>query len=617
MLDRLRLALERRLVKLTGGAPDVGAPVKNPYEAEVHDWRSRGNQFLANGNLEEAESCFRKAQSLNANDSNTLTCLGYTLKELGRYAEARILLRRAAALIGNVPEAYEAQYLIGQIAEREGDLQNAKTQYFEVLRLAPDFSLACADLVRVYPLLGQEGEIPKLLVQCVVACPQKVDYRQWLANWLLQSQQYDAAIQQLDALVQLQPGLAEAHCNRGIALQAVGRVDEALESYNTAISLKPALAQAYSNRGSVLKLRNQLDAAIADFSESIRLWPDSALPHSNLGEALRDDRQLDAAISHYDKAIELEPLDPVAYWNKGLALLLAGQLTEGFALYERRWDASIRDSTRSFARPLWLGDTPLQGKNILLHAEQGLGDTIQFCRYVPLVAALGARVILEVQRPLVDLLQSLEGVAQIVAQGEPLPDFDYHCPLLSLPLAFKTEESSIPQSSGVKGGAAKLAEWSLKLGEKTKPRVGLVWSGNAAHKNDHNRSIAFSTLIAGLPDSCAYFSLQNEVRSADQEVLTRTPWIRHFGDELADFTDTAAVCELLDAVVCVDTSVAHLSAVLGRPTWILLPYSVDWRWMLDRADSPWYPSAKLYRQEQIGQWDAVLRRVQADLRSLS
>ena len=617
MLDRLRLVLERRLAKLTAGSDADTAPPQNLHDQEASDWRAQGNQFLANGNLHEAESCFRKAQSLNANDSNTLTCLGYALKELGRHEEARILLRRAVARIGNVPAAHEATYLIGQIADKEGDFQNAKIQYLEVLRLAPNFTLACADLTRIYGHLGQEDEISTLLAKCAAASPNTADYHQWYGNWLLRSKQYEIAIEELDKLIQIQPDLAEAHSNRGIALQALNRIDEALDSYNTAIALKPDAAQPYSNRGSVFKLRNQLDAAIADFRESMRLSPRSAIPYSNLGEALRDKRQLDAAISNYDKAIELEPHDPVAYWNKGLALLTMGKLAEGFALYERRWDDSMRDSKWSFTQPLWLGDTPLKGKTLLLHAEQGLGDTIQFCRYVPLAAAMGASIVLEVQKPLVILLQSLDGAAQIVAKGEPLPDFDYHCPLLSLPLAFKTEESTIPQNSGVKGSVSRRTQWSLKLGDKTKPRVGLVWSGNAAHKNDHNRSLTLSKMIAGLPDSCAYFSLQNEVRPADQAVLSQTPWIRHFGDELADFTDTAAVCELMDVVVSVDTSVAHLSASLGKPTWILLPFSVDWRWMLGRTDSPWYPSAKLYRQEQMGDWDEVLHKVHIDLRALS
>ena len=614
MLDRLRAVLERRLAKLTVSPPVEPAPQKNPNDQEVRDWRTRGNQHLADGNLEEAENCFREAQSRNANDSNTLTCLGYTLKELGRFVEARVLLRRAVALIGNAPEAHEANYLIGQIAEQTGDLQSAKIQYLEVLRLEPDFSLACSDLVRIYPLLGQQDEVPQLLRQCAATSPAKADYHQWYGNWLLESKQYDAAIQEFDKLVQLGAALAEVHCNRGIALQSVNRIDEALESYNTAIALSPSLAQAYTNRGSVFKLRNQLDAAIADFSESIRLSPGSATPYSNLGEALRDARQLDAAIRNYDVAIALEPQESVSYWNKCLALLLAGRLAEGFALYERRWDESMQDQKRSFIQSLWLGDAPLQGKTILLHCEQGLGDTIQFCRYAPLIAAMGARVVLEVQSPLLGLLQGLDGVAQIVAKGDSLPPFDFHCPLLSLPLALKTDENSIPRHHAyVTGTAAQRAKWGQKLGEKTKPRVGLAWSGNAVYKNDHNRSMALSTLLEDLPDSCTYFSLQKEARPADQDVLNETPWIHHFGNELTDFTDTAALCALMDVVVCVDTSVAHLSATLGRPTWILLPYSADWRWMLYRSDSPWYPSAKLYRQEIMGNWHDVLHRVRADL----
>ena len=356
------------------------------------------------------------------------------------------------------------------------------------------------------------------------------------------------------------------------------------------------------------------DAAILDYREAMRLSPESAFPHSNLGEVLRDTRQLDEAIKNYDRAIELEPNDPVAYWNKSLALLLGGRLAEGFALYERRLDNSMGHSKRDFAQPLWLGDAPLYGKTILLHSEQGLGDTIQLCRYAPLVAALGGRVVLEVQMPLVGLLKDLGGVAQIVAAGTTLPAFDLQCPLLSLPLAFKTDQNNIPASQAyLTANIVQTAKWRQKIGERNKPRVGLVWSGNADHKNDHNRSIELATLVENLPQDYTYFSLQKEVRPADMEVLNRASWIRHFGTELDDFTDTAALCKLMDVVVCVDTSVAHLSAALGCPTWILLPYSVDWRWMLERVDSPWYPSAKLYRQERIGSWDDVFLRVRSDL----
>ena len=266
---------------------------------------------------------------------------------------------------------------------------------------------------------------------------------------------------------------------------------------------------------------------------------------------------------------------------------------------------------------MWLGSQSLQDKTILLHAEQGLGDTIQFCRYASLVAKLGAKVILEVQRPLLGLLKNLDGVSQIIARGDALPEFDYQSPLLSLPLAFKTQLHTIPSALRyLAGDSEKVLAWQARLGEKTKPRVGLVWSGNLEHKNDHNRSLSLSQVLPYLPSSCQYICLQKELRNADQAILAQHPHIQFFGDALEDFTDTAALCDLMDVVISVDTSVAHLAAALGKPTWVLLPFSPDWRWLLDRKDSPWYPSAKLYRQERIGDWNGVLSRVREGLEGI-
>ncbi len=273
--------------------------------------------------------------------------------------------------------------------------------------------------------------------------------------------------------------------------------------------------------------------------------------------------------------------------------------------------------TRDFYVPQWLGAESLQDKTILLHAEQGFGDTIQFCRYVPLVAKLGAKVILEVQRPLVKLLSGLEGVSLIVARGDKIPVFDYHCALLSLPLAFRTELHTIPSvSRSIVSDKSKAANWATTLGKKTKPRVGLVWSGSTIHQNDYNRSLVLSQLLPYLPSNCEYVSLQKEIRDTDREVLVKQSGIRHFGSNLNDFTDTAALCELMDVVMSVDTSVAHLAGTLGRPTWVLLPFLPDWRWLLDREDSPWYPSLKLYRQEKIDNWDSVLEKVKTDLEKM-
>ena len=298
---------------------------------------------------------------------------------------------------------------------------------------------------------------------------------------------------------------------------------------------------------------------------------------------------------------------------------MQGDFENGLQLYESRWAAEKVceiAGKRFFDRPAWLGAESLQDKTILLYGEQGLGDFIQFCRYVKLVADLGANVILEVPQLLTVLMKGLDGVSQLVVKGKELPFFDYQCPLLSLPLAFKTNLDNIPNPSGyinLDSYPNKTTEWKVRLGSKLKPRVGLVWSGNPHHKNDHNRSILLRDILPFLPNQLEYVSLQKEVREVDKLTLDSNPHILNFSSHLNDFVDTAALIENLDLVISVDTSVAHLSGALGRKTWTLLPNVPDWRWLLDRGDSPWYPSMKLYRQTCIGDWNSVLDRVKSDL----
>jgi hypothetical protein len=324
---------------------------------------------------------------------------------------------------------------------------------------------------------------------------------------------------------------------------------------------------------------------------------------------------MEEALASFDRAIAIKPDYAEGYWNKSLGLLLAGDFAQGWELHEWRWksETTLGLQSRNFPQRLWLGTEDIAGKTILLHAEQGLGDTIQFCRYARLVKALGAKVVLEVPKALRSLLSGLEGVDELVEQGEALPAFDYHCPLLSLPLAFKTDLTNVPGSRPyLAASPQKRDAWAQRLGAKSKPRAGLVWSGSTLHKNDHNRSLTLQQLLPHLPDCCEYLSLQKEVRDVDKAVLEGSG-IRHYGEELEDFTDTAALCELMDLVISVDTSVAHLAGAIGKETWVLLPYSPDWRWLLDRHDSPWYASMTLYRQDETREWPSVLRRMKSDI----
>ena len=336
---------------------------------------------------------------------------------------------------------------------------------------------------------------------------------------------------------------------------------------------------------------------------------------------LHELKRFDEAIAHYDKALSLKPDYHESSWNKSLSLLLQGDYENGLPLYESRWESmkvSEIAGKRFFAEPAWLEAESLQDKTILLYGEQGLGDSIQFCRYVKLVADLGANVILEVPEALIGLMKDLDGISQLVIKGEELPFFDYQCPLLSLPLAFKTNLDTIPNPSryiNLDNHPNKIMEWKERLGSKLKLRVGLVWSGNPHHKNDHNRSILLSDILPFLSNQCEYVSLQKEVREVDKLTLNSNPHILNFAGYLNDFLDTAALINCLDLVISVDTSVAHLAAAMEKKTWVLLPYVPDWRWLLDREDSPWYPSMKLYRQTSIGNWNSILDRVKSDLSS--
>lgn len=287
---------------------------------------------------------------------------------------------------------------------------------------------------------------------------------------------------------------------------------------------------------------------------------------------------------------------------------MIGELNEGFKLYEYRTKSN--QLPIDFNQSLWLGDESIKGKTILIYSEQGLGDTIQFCRYIDMVSALGADVIFAVEPPLYTLVKQLSGVRKFIQKGESLPEFDYHCPLLSLPLAFRTSLETVPHHNAyLKADINKRKIWEKRLGSDSVLKIGLAWSGLSTHANDHNRSIPLDKLLPYLPEGYKYICLQKELQESDKTILDNNSNIQFFGDELIDFSDTAALCDLMDMVVSVDTSIAHLSGALGKPTTVLLPFIPDWRWLVNNDNSPWYPSMYLLRQEKDGEWDGCLSQL--------
>lgn len=425
------------------------------------------------------------------------------------------------------------------------------------------------------------------------------------------------AVVLFERAIEADPDDVRAYVNRGLAHHALMNLEAAVTSYDEAIAKRFDHAEAHFNRGNVLLELGQLDAALASYDVAISIDANYVEAHCNRGVVLNQMDQFDAALADFDRAITLRPDYANAYFNRSFIWLARGDFARGWIDYE--WRRNLGKSSGApekaqFSQPRWLGKEPIADKTILLQSEQGFGDTLQFCRYAKLLAESGARVIMEVQRPLMHLLANLEGVSQLIASGSAMPQFDYHCSLMSLPLAFNTSLATIPRAEKyLSSDPIKLAQWRNKLGEKKRPRVGLVWSGSTTNRNERNRSFPLADLLDHLPAQIDYFRLQKDVREPDARTLRENPQIWDFSEELRDFSDTAALCGCMDIVISTCTSVAHLSAALGRTTWILLGHAADWRWLLDRDDSPWYASARLYRRRKAHGWNEVFERMATDL----
>ena len=443
----------------------------------------------------------------------------------------------------------------------------------------------------------------------------KPDYAEVLANRgnaLLRLERLEAALACYERAIALKPDYFTAHYNRGNALLALNQPDEALDSYDRALALSPNHLEILNNRGNALLRLGRTGEALASYEQALALAPASAEAANNRGNALAAMGHVGQALASFDAAVALDPDKADAVYNASMARLALGDFATGWAQYEARWNVSqFLRQRRNFVPPLWIGQEPLDGRTILLHAEQGFGDTLQFVRYVPLVAQRGATVLLEVQAPLKSLLAATAGAAQVFAGGEPLPAFDCQCPLMTLPLAFGTEVSTIPTDVPyVTPPADRSERWRARLAAVARPRVGLVWSGRPTHLNDRNRSIDLRRLLPLLADPRPWFvSLQRDLRPHDETVLRAHSRILDLAAELTDFADTAAAIGALDLVIAVDTAVVHLAGAMGKPVWILLPHAVDFRWMYGRDDSPWYPTARLFRQPAPGNWDDVIARV--------
>ncbi|MEI6761480.1 MAG: tetratricopeptide repeat protein [Betaproteobacteria bacterium] len=583
----------------------------NPADAGCHS--NMGSLLFGLGRFADALACYSRALRLVPGFAGFHFNHGNALRELRRFDEALASYERAVQLEPTYAEAH----LNRGIALRElKRLQDALDSFECAADFRPGYPEAAynrgvtlADLKRFDAALDSFDLALRLRPDYAEA------HNNRGARLLHDLKRYADALASFDRALHLKPDYAEAHNNHGIALKEMGRLDDALLSFGRALDLRPDYADALTNRGATFHDLRRFDLALHCYEQALQNEPNCADAHVARGATLHCLNRLDEALQCYERATQIQPDNADAHWNLSLCRLLLGDFDQGWAGYEWRWETDFRSGSRhDFAEPQWLGDVPVRGKTILLYCEQGLGDTIQFCRYASLVAGLGARVVLLVQPPVKSLMVNLQGLALVVTQGEALPPFDYHCPLLSLPLAFKTRLDTVPAPHRYLYLEDSVRDrWRHRLGDPSRLRIGLAWSGNPNHKNDHNRSIPLDLLLTFLPAQYQYVSLQKEVRDADSKTLAARPDILHFGEALHNFADTAALCDLMDLIISVDTSVAHLAGGLGKPLWLLLPWVPDWRWLKDREDSPWYPTARLYRQTQLGDWRSALGRVETDL----
>ncbi|MGD0390512.1 MAG: tetratricopeptide repeat-containing glycosyltransferase family protein [Tepidisphaeraceae bacterium] len=470
------------------------------------------------------------------------------------------------------------------------------------------------DLALQHHQAGRLQEAEPLYRQVLAQQPNHADALNLLGMLAGQTGRLDAALNLIRRAIAICSTNVAYYNNLGNALIDAGQLDEAIATYRQAIAFSPQYAQTHYNLGVALERKGQLDEAVAAYRQAIRLKPDFVEAHNNLGNALIEIGQLDEAIAACRRAIALSPNFAEAHFNLSVALLARGDFQEGWEEYEWRWKCKDHPPLRNFAQPQWDGHS-LEGRTLLLHAEQGFGDALQFIRYLPLAAQRGGKIIIECQAELQRLFQTIAGRCQVMVRGQPLPAFDLHCPLLSLPRVFATNLDNIPNIVPyLHADAEDAGRWQHRLAEHAPlVKVGLGWAGSPGNKNNRNRSINLASLAPlGQIPGVRFFSLQKGEAAAEAKTPPPGMELVDWTQELKDFADTAALIANLDLVIAVDTAVAHLAGAMGKPVWTLLPF-VPWRWLLGREDSPWYPSMRLFRQPRMGDWDSVVMRVVEEL----
>jgi Flp pilus assembly protein TadD len=569
----------------------------------------------AQGQLTEAARAYRDLLRRTPDDVASLVDLGNLLLDLGTLDEAVERFEQALTLDPNSAGGHNG---LGVALLARKRPEEAEDRFLEAIRLAPDLAVAHSNLGLILRERNRLDDAERHCREAVLLKPELPDAHDNLGLVLADKNEFAEAEAAYREALRLKPDFAQAHANLAITLHEQGRDAESERSARAALKLRPRMAQAHNSLAAALYGQGRIAEADKQALAGPRADPVSPHARHDLALLLREWGRPEEAIPVAREAIRLGPDLAEPHVNLAGLLLLTGRLEEGWREYEwrqRSWKSPLK--VRNFLERQWTGER-LDGKTLLVHAEQGMGDNIQFARYVPLIRG-AARVILDVPKPLIRLFSRLDGVDQISLMGESLPPFDLQCPMLSLPLAFGTGLESIPANVPYLTADAELAAaWSKRLAALPGLKVGLVWRGNPAYLGDRLRSIAPERLapLREIP-GVSFVSLQKreaggKLRAAPPD-LAMVDWT----EELGDFEDTAALIAGLDLVIAVDTATAHLAGALGKPTWLLNRFAPDWRWLLDRDDSPWYPTLRQFRQTRPDDWEDALARVRAELMALA
>ncbi len=572
---------------------------------------------LRAGRTLDAQICCQQALAIDSSHADTLHLMGLLSARAQDHDHAVEWITRA------IRQDPKPEYLasLATTLQQQGRLEEALQVFDKAVQLRPDDGQGWINLGKILEELNRPDEALLSFQHAHRLNPHDWETAIRCAILLQRLERPEEALGYFDLCNTLNPDHPLVLQARGLCLRGLQQYEEYLADSRRSHELDPSNADTRNNVGDAFKLLGRHQEALPWFDLALAARPDFTLALMGKAFALIQVHRFKEAAAIYLDLKKMKVEDVEAEWNLAFVDMVTGNFEEGWRGREARWRSVVRSTIYpEFSQSMWLGEQSIEGKTVLVHVDEGLGDTIQFARYVPMVAALGARVVLVVPEALYPLLSGFPGVSQCLAlsSGIPLPAFDFHCPISSLPLALKTRLDTIPPPVTYLPAAieSRAQAWEDRLGPRTGLRVGLVWSGNPKHANDRNRSMSLRALTRILDLDATFVSLQKDARPEDKAVLLERTDIVDLTAGLTDFVETAALVNCLDLVVTVDTSVAHLAAALGRPTWILLPYTPDYRWLLDRDDSPWYPTVRLFRQDKTRGYGKVLDRVRDELAAL-